>query len=165
VPARDHPGEVGRVADRDPPFAVERVPPAVTYPLRARVLRPGQPADRVHFAADDDPATATFAARTPDGAVVGTAFVTPEPCPWLPERPHAWRLRGMATDDAVRGTGIGRRLLEVALAHVAAAGGTLVWCNARVPARRFYERAGFVAHGAEWVDPEIGPHVAMWREL
>jgi hypothetical protein len=40
---------------------------------------------------------------------------------------------------------------------VVAEGGTVVWCS-RTPARRFYERAGFAAHGEEWVDPEIGPH-------
>ena len=44
------------------------------------------------------------------------------------------------------------------------AGGVL-WCNARTPARAFYERAGLVVRGAEWVDPEIGPHVVMWRRL
>jgi predicted GNAT family N-acyltransferase len=40
-----------------------------------------------------------------------------------------------------------------------------VWCHARTPAQPFYKRAGFAAHGDEWVDPEIGPHVAMWLEV
>ena len=71
----------------------------------------------------------------------------------------------MATAEGLRGVGIGARLLAAALDHIAAEGGDLVWCNARTPARRFYERAGFVARGDEWVDPEIGPHIAMWREL
>jgi GNAT superfamily N-acetyltransferase len=141
------------------------VPPAETYGLRGRVLRPGAPPDRAHLDADDHPSTAAFAAREPDGTVVGTAIVYPEPCPWAPERPGAWRLRGMATAEDRRSRGVGARVLGAVLAHVTAAGGTLVWCNARVPARRFYEREGFVAHGDEWVDPDIGPHVAMWRAL
>ncbi len=29
----------------------------------------------------------------------------------------------------------------------------------------FYERSGFATRGKSWVDPEIGPHVAMWREV
>jgi hypothetical protein len=41
----------------------------------------------------------------------------------------------------------------------------LLWCNARTPARRCYERAGLQTRGEPWDDPEIGPHVAMWREL
>ena len=36
---------------------------------------------------------------------------------------------------------------------------------AQARARRFYERAGFAVHGDEWDDPEIGPHVAMWRTV
>jgi GNAT superfamily N-acetyltransferase len=146
-----------------PGIVVERVAPAVTFGLRHRVLRAGLPADRVRLPADEHPETAAFAARTPDGEVVGTAIVTPEPCPWAPDRSPAWRLRAMATAGDRRGTGIGARLLDAALAHVVAEGGTLVWCHARTPARRFYERAGFTAHGEAWVDPEIGPHIAMWR--
>ena len=148
-----------------PGIVVERVPPAATLALRHRVLRAGLPADRVRLPADEHPETAAFAARTADGEVVGTAIVTPEPCPWAPDRTGAWRLRGMATAEDRRSTGIGARLLDAALAHVVAEGGTLVWCNARTPARRFYERAGFAAHGDEWADPEIGPHIAMWREV
>jgi GNAT superfamily N-acetyltransferase len=151
--------------DRLPAVTVARVAPDVTYPLRHRVLRAGQPASSVHLTADDDAATAAFAARTAAGEVVGTAIVTPEPCPWQPDRAGAWRLRGMATDPAWRGTGVGRRVLAGVLDHVRAKGGALIWCNARTPARRFYERAGFVVHGDEWVDPVIGPHVAMGRDL
>jgi GNAT superfamily N-acetyltransferase len=144
---------------------VARVPPEVTHPLRRRVLRPGATPGHVRLSADDHPATAAFAATTPAGEVVGTAIVYPEPCPWQPERPGAWRLRGMATDPARRSGGIGARVLGAVLEHVRAQGGALVWCNARTPARRFYERAGFAPHGEPWDDPEIGPHVAMWREL
>jgi GNAT superfamily N-acetyltransferase len=144
---------------------VARVPPPVTYPLRQRVLRPGRPVTAAQLDVDDDPATATFAARTPDGEVVGTVVVYPEACPWLPDRPNAWRLRGMATEPGLRSQGVGSRLLQAALDHITEAGGELVWCKARVPAQRFYERAGFVTHGEPWVDPEIGPHILMWRDV
>ena len=145
-------------------ITVERVAPAVSYDLRRRVLRPGRPLDAARLAVDGDPRTATFAARTADGRVVGTAVVYPEPCPWRPDA-AAWRLRGMATERERRDRGIGARVLRAALTHVAAEGGRLVWCNARVPARRFYERAGFAVHGEPWDDPEIGPHVAMALSL
>lgn len=148
----------------DDGLTVARVAPEVTYPLRARVLRAGAPPESVHLPVDDRPDTAAFAATTTDGTVVGTAIVFPEACPWLPG-PRAWRLRGMATAEGRRGRGIGARVLDAVLAHVAAGGGEVVWCNARTPARRFYERAGFAVHGDPWDDPEIGPHVAMWRRL
>jgi len=167
-------GTVDSVADQDttdqdvppgPGVTVTRVDAAATYPLRQRVLRPGRPPGAARFAIDDDPSTASFAARTPDGEVVGTAVVYPAPCPWFPDRPRAWRLRGMATAPDRRGRGIGAHVLRAALAHVNAVGGDLVWCNARAPAQRFYERAGFRTHGAPWDDPEIGPHIGMWLDL
>lgn len=152
-------------AAADPAVTVERVAPEDSYPLRNRVLRPGKPRSAVQLAIDHDAATATFAARAPDGEVVGTAIVYPGPCPWLPTRAAAWRLRGMATAEGRRGRGIGTLVLRAALDHVAAAGGELVWCNARVPARAFYERAGFTPHGDPWDEADIGPHIAMWIDL
>lgn len=164
MPTRDDPAGPAR-----PPagagLTVARVPVADTHPLRRQVLRPGAPLSRTRLPVDDRPDTAAFAARTDDGRVVGTAIVYPESCPWQPDRPGAWRLRGMATAEGHRGAGIGARVLGAVIDHAVEHGGALVWCNARVPARRFYERAGFVAHGDPWDEPEIGPHIRMSREL
>ena len=49
--------------------------------------------------------------------------------------------------------------------HCRAAGGTLLWANARLPALEFYRRAGFVTSGEPWTDPEIGPHVVITLTL
>jgi predicted GNAT family N-acyltransferase len=145
---------------------VETVPPEVTLPLRWRVLRSHlSPAQMVPWPGERDPGTVHLAARTQDGDVVGTAVLVPDRFALMPDRTDAWRLRGMATDDGRRGQGIGAAVLGQAIRHVAERGGGLLWCNARVPARRFYERAGFAAVGAEWDEPQIGPHVVMWREV
>jgi predicted GNAT family N-acyltransferase len=145
-------------------YRIERVPAELTYPLRVQVLRPGQPS-RVVLSGDEDPMTGSFAALTTDGDVVGTAIVRPEPCPWRPEQAGAWRLRGMATAEELRGRGIGALVLRAAIAHVVLEGGQLIWCNARAAARTFYERAGFLVEGDEYIDPEIGPHVTMSRPV
>jgi GNAT superfamily N-acetyltransferase len=71
----------------------------------------------------------------------------------------------MATTEHLRGRGIGARLIDRVLAHVASHRGGLVWCFARIPALRFYSRAGFVTRGQPWVDPDLGPHVAMWQHV
>ena len=49
----------------------------------------------------------------------------------------------MATAPELQGQGVGTRVLRTAVDLVASAGGTLIWCNARVSALGFYERAGF----------------------
>jgi predicted GNAT family N-acyltransferase len=142
---------------------VEAVPAAVTFRLRQRVLRAHEEVGHLALPGDDDPDTCHVAALTASDEVVSTANVRREPPPWQPNAEHGWRLRGMATSEQLRGRGLGARLLDAALVHVANRGGGLVWCNARLPAQRFYGRAGFKTRGEPWDDPDLGPHVVMWR--
>jgi predicted GNAT family N-acyltransferase len=137
---------------------VDEVAPEITYPLRAAVLRPD--GGEITWAGDEDPATFHLAARTGE-RVVGVVRFSPAACPWRPEARSPWQLRGMATDAAVRGTGAGRLLVDDGLARVAARGGDLVWCDARVPAAGFYERMGFTVVTEPFDKPGIGPHVGM----
>jgi len=143
---------------------VERVAADVGLPLRQRVLRPHQSLDELRSPTDDHPDTGTYVAVI-GGEVVCTASVRREPPPWAPGETSAWRLRGMATDPAWRGKGIGARVLDAVVRHVRDRGGGLLWCNARVPAVRFYVRAGFRARGEEFEEPVIGPHIAMERDV
>jgi predicted GNAT family N-acyltransferase len=142
---------------------VEAVPAAITFRLRQRVLRTHEQPRQMALPGDDDSDTCHVAALTASDEVVSTANVRREPPPWKPSAEEGWRVRGMATTEELRGQDIGARLLDAALAHVAARGGGLVWCNARVPAQRFYSRAGFETRGEPWEDTDLGPHVVMWR--
>ena len=141
-----------------PSVVVEEVAAGVTYPLRAAVLRPGRP---VEIPGDDDPATFHLAARTAQGQVVGVVRFHPNPCPWRPDARAPWQLRGMATDPAVRGTGVGRALVREGLARVAERGGDLVWCDARAAASGFYAQMGFTVVTDPYELPPIGPHLGM----
>lgn len=136
--------------------------------LRRRVLRPGRPQAAARLPGDGAAATTTLAATLvgdPGRGPVSTATVRPEPCPWRPDQGEAWRLRAMATDAALAGQGIGALVLTAALAHIGGEGGLLVWCDARVAARPFYERAGFVVEGERFDVDGIGPHWPMARTL
>jgi len=136
--------------------------PWVTVPLRQKVLRPHQTFAQMSQDGDNDPETAFFAAYDAAHQVVGTASVRREASPW---GEPGWRLRGMATEPELRGRGIGAAVLARGFEHVARLGGGLLWCNARIPAQRFYEREGFVTRGEPWVDPDIGPHIVMHRQV
>jgi ribosomal protein S18 acetylase RimI-like enzyme len=147
---------------------VERVSPDVVRPLRQKVLRPHQTVAEQVFAGDDAADAGHFAARAEaSDDIVGIASITPEPYPGAGgARPGDWRVRGMATDpDRGRGRGAGAALLRACLDHARAHGGRRVWCNARTPARGFYEREGFTVEGDEFELPAIGPHVLMSRPL
>jgi GNAT superfamily N-acetyltransferase len=144
---------------------VEPVPASTTFQLRHDVLRPHESLDQLALPGDDHPDARHLVARAVTGEVIGTASVRREPAPWAPSTTAGWRLRGMATRGDMRGKGIGTEVLRAVVAHVASKGGGLLWCNARIPAVPFYERSGFATRGEPWTEPEIGPHVAMWREV
>lgn len=142
---------------------VEQALPAVTIPLIHKVLRPHQAwAEVVRIGAT--PGAVGLAAYL-DDRVVGTAILSPETFPGDPDRAGTWRLRGMATAPELQGQGVGSRVLRTAVDLVASSGGTLIWCNARVSALGFYQRAGFTATGDPWDEPGIGPHVRMSRPV
>ncbi len=136
--------------------SIRRVPASETFPLRRQVLRPHQSTDElssagVHFAAFHG------------AEVIGTAIVIQEASPWDPDLDGApgWRLRGMATAEEWRNQGVGGALLQAVIAHVGDHGGGLLWCHARMAAVAFYQRNGFATRGEPWVEPIIGPHIAM----
>ena len=139
------------------------VPAARVRPLRAELLRPGQPPEQLRYEGDEAPDTLHLLAL--DGETeIGIASVMAGPHPRRPQ-PGDWRVRGMAIVASVRGRGIGAELLARCEAHARAQGGARVWCNARVPARGFYERAGWSAEGEVFELPDIGPHVIMSKQL
>ena len=131
--------------------------------VRLPVLRPGLPPESAILDHDDDPGTRHFGAF--DGArLVGVATFFPEPCPLRPG-PRAWRLRGMATFPEMQGRGGGSSLVAEGLRVARADDAVLMWCNARVSARGFYEKLGFATLGDEFVLPVGGPHHVMIKDL
>ena len=131
--------------------------------VRLPMLRPGLPPESAILDHDDDPGTRHFGAF--DGArLVGVATFFPEPCPLRPG-PHAWRLRGMATFPEMQGRGGGSGLVAEGLRAARADDAELMWCNARVSARGFYEKLGFATFGDEFVLPVAGPHYVMIKDL
>jgi GNAT superfamily N-acetyltransferase len=135
---------------------ISGIPIAETRVLRQSVLRSHETIEQI---AADEPAEA-FAAGGFDGErLIAVGIVAPS------GEPGRWRVRGMATAPGERGSGSGRGVLDALLEHARVAGGTSVWCNARVPARSFYERAGFHACSDVFDVPPIGPHLVMEREL
>ena len=140
---------------------IRQIASAETRPLRQLVLRPHQALADLCY--DGDDAEGTFHLGAFDGErLVGVVSVYRQPHP-KHAHPSPFRIRGMATHPDARGAGIGGRLLQAAIAECR--GGSHIWCNARTPARAFYERHGFIAEGPEFELPEIGPHFYMARPL
>jgi len=132
-------------------------------PLRHAVLRPGLPLHTARFDGDDEPATRHFGAFVaPTGAAVACVSCIRR----RREGADAWQVRGMATRADLAGRGIGRGLLTFALDALRAEGGPrLVWCNARVTALRFWERAGWTVASDVFEIPGVGSHRVLERRL
>jgi ribosomal protein S18 acetylase RimI-like enzyme len=137
-------------------FDVRPVEPALTRPLRQRVLRPHESLEEL--ASHEPPgvhAVGAFAGEE----LIAVGFVCPD------GEPGEWRVRGMATAREYRGRGAGAAILEQLVDHARARGATRVWCNARTPALGLYERAGFERESDEFEIPGIGPHFVMARRV
>ena len=96
-----------------------------------------------------------------NGSLVGVCSLFEMETPKLRGN-RMYRLRAMATDTTVRGTGVGRAIVEHALELIQSKGYDLLWCDARKVALGFYERMGFDRID-EWYEVRtIGPHQLMF---
>ena len=130
--------------------------------LRHEVLRHGLPREAAMFDGDDAPTTRHYGAFD-GGTAVGCATLMLNQ--W--EGEPAWQVRGMATDDRFRSRGLGAALLGMAEAELIRERPAvrLLWCNARVPAVRFYEKLGWSVRCEPFDIPTAGPHVKMTKRL
>lgn len=135
------------------------IDPAESVPLRRAVLRGGR--DRPPLG---DDAEGRYLGAYDGQHLVSTGNIRAEDCPGR-EGTSAWRVRGMATEPAYRGQGLGTRILDALVSHAEREGAEVVWANIRPAAQSLYARAGWSPVGEPWDDPEIGPHLRMDRVL
>jgi predicted GNAT family N-acyltransferase len=81
-----------------------------------------------------------------------------------PQEDGSIRLRHMAVAPGLQRQGVGARVLALGEAWARSAGITRIEMHARCTARGFYERAGYVAAGSEFLEHGI-PHIVMWKTL
>ena len=132
------------------------------FPLRHAVLRPGRPVSYSVYSEDEG---AVHVGAWDDDMLVGCATVFPEPWPGndrLAAVPDAWRLRGMAVDPTMQGTGVGSLVLDEGAAAAREAGASVLWANARTAALGFYERMGWRIDGDDFIAKDSNlPHFPM----
>lgn len=140
-------------------FVVAEVSESSTVDIRHRILRAGMPRSSVAMHGDAD---AVWYGVLHGGLIEGTVGVFDEESP---DGDSRHRIRAMATSERIRGSGLGKMLIDAACDRVAADGGASVWASARTSAAGFYTRLGFEIVSAEYDVEGIGPHVRMRRAL
>ncbi len=133
--------------------------------LRHQVLREGLPRDAAIFEGDRDPLSRHYGAFSSHrGAEPLVGCATLHLNQWLDE--PAWQLRGMATAPDFRKRGLGREILAFLENDIYGTQAVrLLWCNARIPATRFYQKLGWQIVSEEFAIPTAGPHVRMVKRL
>jgi ribosomal protein S18 acetylase RimI-like enzyme len=146
-------------------MAVRSISVAEARVLRDRVLRPGLPAGRSIYPGDDATDTLHLGAFA-NGQLAAVATVCHESMPGTSDAGQ-WRLRGMATLEEFRRSGLGKRLAERCVAHAADSQGTLLWCSARMATVPFYRSLGFKEQGENFRLPEYSGevYILMLRRL
>jgi GNAT superfamily N-acetyltransferase len=146
---------------------IQKVVPERIIDLRHRVLRTGLPVETAHFEGDQKPETVHFAAflAAGDNNPVGCASFMFHPYKRIP----ALQLRGMATEEAYRGQGIGKQILEAARQELGSdpeyREAKLMWCNARKDALRFYLKNGWKTVSDAFDIKGAGVHYVMTRDM
>jgi GNAT superfamily N-acetyltransferase len=134
-------------------FSIHAVSTEHVRPLRRAILLDKQ-SDSCQFRGDDDPTTLHLAVYQAE-RIVAVATVCREALPGSQDE-TAWRLRGVAVEEHLRGWGFGRTLMKVCFDHARRHGGSLAWCTARETARGFYEALGFASSSPPFKLPSKG---------
>jgi len=146
---------------------IEQVDVAQVYDLRHRILRVDMAREAAYFAGDDEPTAMHLATRDEHGRIIACVTLIQRDYEDMNngQRVPGWQLRGMAVDGAWQSRGIGSVLLHEAVRRIKAKeDGRQLWCNARVPAMRFYQRHGWRVVSQPFEIPTAGPHVRMVRD-
>ena len=143
------------------PVVVERI-----IPLRHQILRTGLPIETARFPEDDQENARHFAAVLQDQKRFGEVICCASFMLNCWEGEPAWQLRGMATTSEFQGCGIGTGLLAHAEKDIVSTSPVrLFWCNARVPAVKFYQKCGWTIASDEFDIPTVGPHCKMFKRV
>lgn len=149
---------------------IVRISTEQTYPLRQRILRPGQPLSACYFPGDDQ---AIHLGCELEKKLVGvlslynedvSGLVSSKQAPSL-QQLKQWRIRGVAVDENYRRKGFASALLNAAEAEVIKERGSWLWCNARVNINELYLAHDFSIDGEKFMIEGIGEHFRMHKRV
>lgn len=139
---------------------IQKISSKETFVVRHPVLRPGRPIETCRFDGDDLPTTHHFG-YLEDGKIIGVATILQSThANWPAE--NCFQLRGMAVLPEFQGKNIGAQLVQYIENELPSP--KVIWFNARISAKGFYEKLGYQSTGEIFEVPGIGPHVVMFHE-
>lgn len=142
-------------------MVIQPISASLTRPLRHLVLWPHLPSVSDCTTDVDDREDTIHLGAFQDGQLVAIGTFFPQGSPKL-KATRPFRLRAMASHPQSRGTGAAMALIQYSLRMLPALGADALWCDARIAAVGFYEKAGLMALPEVYEVPSIGPHQFMF---
>lgn len=141
-----------------------------TLVLRQKLLRQNLKPQDCHFPGDNDETTFHLGCNRGNKGSVGDVSDDLVGIVSMYKRSNeavhdgcGFQIRAMASDESVRGKGVGLKLLVVAQKIALQHGADYIWANARATAVGFYEKAGYKVLGEKFEIAGVGPHYLVYR--
>lgn len=134
-----------------------------TYPLRHKILRPGEPLETCWF--DGDFAEETFHLGIYDQSLLVCIGSFYQHSHHTIHSVKSYQLRGMVTEPAYQKRGFGREIIQAAKVILKEQSAELLWCNARLSARFYYQKLGFQEYGEVFQNQYGIDHIVMFTKL
>jgi ribosomal protein S18 acetylase RimI-like enzyme len=132
-------------------------------PVRHKILRTGKPISTCYFDGDNNLETFHFGAYK-QNKIVGSVSFMMKFHPDIDAK-KSYQLRGMAVLKHYQKQSIGLHLLQFSENHLLQQNVDLIWCNVRIKAKGFYQTQNFKIFGEEFIIPDVGPHVLMYKYI
>ena len=142
---------------------IRRIAPKECYPIRHKVLWQHKNIDDCGIAIDDQEDAFHLGAYLNDKLVCIGSFVKQIHAEF--SAPRQYRLRAMATLPEAQNMGLAKILLEKSFNELKLHDIDLLWCDARIVAKGFYSKLGFVTNGDSYEIPIIGTHYLMYKKI
>ena len=135
-----------------------------TFTVRQPVLRPDRPIEDCCFELDNH-ASSLHLGMEFNGEIIAVLSALPIKCENFPNL-MSMRLRGIATLHAFQKKGLGSQLMiEVEKRLLKLKKIKLLWLNARVSAKSFYQNLGYETMGETFNIRGVGVHQFMYKKL
>ncbi len=135
-----------------------------TFTVRQPVLRPDRPIEDCCFELDNH-ASSLHLGMELNGEIIAVLSALPIKCENFPNL-KSMRLRGIATLHAFQKKGLGSQLMiEVEKRLLKLKKIKLLWLNARISAKPFYQNLGYETMGETFNIQGVGDHQFMYKKL
>ena len=135
-----------------------------TFTVRQPVLRPDRPIEDCWFELDNH-ASSLHLGMEFNGEIIAVLSALPIKSENFPNL-TSMRLRGIATLHAFQKKGLGSQLMiEVEKRLLKLKKIKLLWLNARISAKSFYQNLGYKAMGETFNIQGVGVHQFMYKKL